>query len=145
MILVRSSTTADAPDLLAIWRSAVAATHGFVAPDDLAVIEAEVADYVAAAPFRVAVDAAGQPLGFLGVTGSHVDALFVHADWYGRGVGRRLMADVVATTVDVNEANAGALAFYQRLGFRITGRSPTDDAGRPYPLLHLARDATPTS
>ena len=32
-------------------------------------------------------------------------------------------------------------AFYERLGFVVRGRSPTDDAGRPYPLLHLERAA----
>jgi putative acetyltransferase len=43
--------------------------------------------------------------------------------------------------VDVNEGNPGALAFYRRLGFTQTGRSPLDGAGRPYPLLHLAQSA----
>jgi putative acetyltransferase len=32
------------------------------------------------------------------------------------------------------------VGFYERLGFKRIGRSPLDDAGRPYPLLHLALD-----
>ena len=40
-------------------------------------------------------------------------------------------------TVDVNEQNPRAIGFYERLGFARTGRSETDDQGRPYPLLHM--------
>jgi GNAT superfamily N-acetyltransferase len=56
-----------------------------------------------------------------------LDDLFVEPDAMGRGVGRRLIADVVsraaaarATSIDVT-ANPNALGFYERLGFRVTG------------------------
>jgi putative acetyltransferase len=39
----------------------------------------------------------------------------------------------------VNEQNDAARAFYERLGFQIVGRSDLDDAGRPFPLLHMRR------
>lgn len=29
---------------------------------------------------------------------------------------------------------------YRHMGFAATGRSPTDDAGRPYPLLHMRQE-----
>jgi putative acetyltransferase len=145
MVTIRSSQPADAPALLAIWRSAVAATHDFIDPSDLAEIDEQVASYVADARLLVAVDGDDRPLGWMGVTGTHVDALFVAADAHGCGIGRRLLAEVAVESVDVNEANAGAIGFYQRLGFRTVGRSPTDDAGRPYPLLHLRRAISPIS
>jgi hypothetical protein len=31
--------------------------------------------------------------------------------------------------------------FYAALGFRVVGRSPLDDGGRPFPLLHMRRPA----
>ncbi|MGF6173821.1 ribosomal protein S18 acetylase RimI-like enzyme [Ensifer sp. 4252] len=59
------------------------------------------------------------------------------------GVGRALVEHAVALhpvlTVDVNEQNLSGAGFYARLGFETTGRSPVDDDGRPYPLLHLRR------
>jgi putative acetyltransferase len=42
-------------------------------------------------------------------------------------------------TVDVNEQNPAAVGFYEAVGFVVVGRSPLDDAGRPFPLLHMRR------
>jgi len=42
------------------------------------------------------------------------------------------------TKVDVNEQNPSALNFYKAKGFRVISRDETDDAGRPYPILHLS-------
>ncbi|MFU6774762.1 GNAT family N-acetyltransferase, partial [Pseudomonas aeruginosa] len=41
-------------------------------------------------------------------------------------------------SVDVNEQNPQACGFYRHYGFRQTGRSATDSAGRPFPLLHMS-------
>jgi putative acetyltransferase len=39
--------------------------------------------------------------------------------------------------VDVNEQNQSAVEFYRASGFTVVGRSPLDDGGRPFPLLHM--------
>jgi putative acetyltransferase len=44
-------------------------------------------------------------------------------------------------TVDVNEQNPAACGFYEALGFVVVGRSPVDDDGRPFRLLHMRRPA----
>lgn len=84
---------------------------------------------------------AGRAVGFAGVSDRSLEMLFVDAGERGTGVGSALLAHVVdrcgATAVDVNEQNAQALGFYEHAGFAVTGRSPVDDGGRPYPLPHL--------
>jgi putative acetyltransferase len=84
------------------------------------------------------------PVAFLGGSGREIESLFVDPSAHGRGVGRLLTEAFDATgegelRVEVNEQNHGARAFYERLGFRVIGRSPLDGQGRPYPLLQLAR------
>ena len=37
----------------------------------------------------------------------------------------------------MNEQNPQAAGFYEHMGFVVEGRSPVDDAGRPFPLLHM--------
>lgn len=84
---------------------------------------------------------AGNPIGFLVLSGAHVDALFVAPDWIRRGVGGALLNHARSLrqrlTVNVNEQNGSALSFYRAQGFVVSGRSQTDDEGRPFPLLHL--------
>ncbi|MEI2299479.1 acetyltransferase [Ensifer sp. MJa1] len=143
-ISIRSSRPSDIPRSFDIWRSAVVATHDFLTPEDFAAIEVLVRDhYLPVAEFLIAADENDRALGFMGMTGAQIDSLFVHADARGAGVGRRLVEHAVSLhpvlTVDVNEQNASGAGFYQRLGFKPVGRSPVDDAGRPYPLLHLRR------
>ena len=76
---------------------------------------------------------------------TRVEALFIHPEWLRRGGGsllidhaRRLYGKL---KVDVNEPNIPALRFYLARGFSIVGRSATDSAGRPFPLLHLSQTA----
>jgi len=70
-----------------------------------------------------------------------LEMLFVDAAERGTGVGSALLAHAIAeqgvTRVDVNEQNASAAGFYAHRGFEVVSRSETDEAGRPYPLLHL--------
>jgi len=140
VIALRPNLAGDADALLQVWRNAVDASHEFLAADDREAIDPLVADYVASVDLTVAI-LDGVPIAFMGVTGHNIDSLFIDPVAQGQGVGRCL-ADTVArpTTVDVNEQNEPACAFYLRLGFEVVGRSDQDGEGRPYPLLHLRRD-----
>jgi len=142
MLHIRPSRPDDLDRMYEIWLGAVQATHHFLTEADIASIGVMVRDaYLPNAAFSVVVDAADRPLAFLGMTAAKIDSLFVDPAEHGKGIGRMLIRHAQETapvlTVDVNEQNPGACAFYQRLGFVITGRSELDDDGRPFPLLHL--------
>ena len=86
------------------------------------------------------------PIGFMGLAGDDIAALFLEPAHRGRGGGRRLVAHAQTLrggelTVDVNEQNPAARGFYEALGFVVVGRSPLDADGRPFPLLHMRRPA----
>ena len=96
----------------------------------------------------VACDASGKAMGFMGLSGSKMEALFLAPEFQGRGIGRGMVRHARSLnpelTVDVNEQNEAARRFYEACGFVVEGRSEVDEQGRPYPLLHL-RLAAPTS
>lgn len=140
MITIRQSTSSDGERVVEIWRRAVDATHDFLSAEDRAAIDREVQDFLPGMPLWLAVEG-GTVLGFMGLSGSHLDALFIDPAHRGRGVGRLLVSHAVALerrlTTDVNEQNPQARGFYERLGFIAFGRSAIDDQGRPYPLIHM--------
>lgn len=132
---------AEYPALVEIWTRAVDATHDFLAAEDRDDIRSHLAaDYFPQVLLTVA-ERDGRPVGFAGTAEGGLEMLFVDPAVHGTGVGSALLDHVCArqgvVRVDVNEQNPDALAFYRRRGFTVTGRSPVDDAGRPYPLVHL--------
>jgi putative acetyltransferase len=80
-------------------------------------------------------------MGFMGMFRSKMESLFIAPEFHRRGAGRLLVGHAQAQhgelTVDVNEQNLAARAFYEACGFVVEGRSELDDQGRPYPLLHM--------
>lgn len=135
------------PDLVDIWRSAINATHDFLSDTDRAEIESHlVSDYFPAVRLLVA-ERHGETIGFAGTHGDSLEMLFVLDDQRGTGAGSAMLAHVLAEhgvqRVDVNEQNPQAHQFYVHRGFVLDSRSETDEAGRPYPLLHLIRRERP--
>lgn len=141
-ITLRRSRQDETEQLLAIWCRSVDATHDFLSSADREAIESDLRDFLPDAPLWVAVTSQDQPIAFMLLSEHHLEALFVDPDARGSGVGRFLVSHALTLipklTTDVNEQNHQAVGFYKRLGFDVTGRSPTDDRGRPYPLLHLS-------
>lgn len=141
---LRAGHRDDFPALVRVWRSAVDATHHFLPEVDRESIQALLAsEYLPAVRLTVA-EIDGRPVGFAGTSDRRLEMLFVHDALRGRGIGSMLIEHVVhedgVVHVDVNEQNPAAVDFYISRGFAITGRSDRDDAGRPYPILHMSRD-----
>ena len=82
------------------------------------------------ARIRVAVDD-GAIVGFSAMIGPELDGLFVEPDAWKGGIGRALIADVLAWAraegmrqIEVT-ANPNALGFYEKVGFRHVGVTET--------------------
>lgn len=133
---------ADLDQLVALWEGAVRSTHHFLAEADIGHLRPLVREqYLPSASLVGARDARGNWLAFLGVSGDELEALFVRTDVHGRGIGRMLAEHAIrelgVVRVDVNEQNPGAVAFYERMGFGVVGRSECDGMGLPFPILHM--------
>jgi putative acetyltransferase len=141
MIVIRPSRPDEGERITEIWRGAVDATHHFLTPEDRVAIDAMVCDFLPFAPLWLAVHENDYAQAFMLIDDGHMEALFVDPALRGTGIGAALVQHGLThhpkMTTDVNEQNIQAVRFYQRMGFRETGRSPIDGQGRPYPLIHL--------
>lgn len=144
---VRAARPTDLDVLLDIWLRSVRATHTFLSEEDIQFYLPLVREALEAGHFEVSVlcSDTGAPMGFMGLNGSKVEAMFLAPEHRGRGGGRRLLDHARALcgelTLDVNEQNEAARRFYEACGFVVEGRSERDGTGRPFPLLHMRRRA----
>lgn len=139
---LRAMEPADVPRLVELWEASVRASHTFLSEEDILGLVPLVADALETAlDVTVAVDPDGVILGFSGISGSKLEALFVDPAAMGKGAGGVLMRHALdecrVWRVDVNEGNPGARAFYRKYGFVVRSRSATDGQGRPFPILHM--------
>jgi len=140
---IDTATRADYPALIALWESSVRASHHFLPEAEILALKPLILEhYFDAVTLHCARTEEGNIAGFCGLCDSKIEMLFVAPAVRGSGVGRLLVAHAIsqcgATLVDVNEQNEQAVGFYLKMGFTVTGRSPLDGQGKPYPLLHMA-------
>ena len=149
-VRVRPARHDDRPRMLELWERSVRATHLFLEEQDVEMLRPLVAEELATDTVDWWVLLSDEFIfGFLGFAHDAIEALFIDPGHHRQGAGRTLVehAQVMANdvlSVDVNEQNGGALQFYEALGFSVIGRSPTDGAGRPFPIVHMRRTSAPS-
>ena len=133
--------------LLAMWERSVRATHTFLTEADITFYRPLTEEILIDEALDLWVLTDGDtPVGFLGLAGHSIEALFLEPARRRQGIGRRLVEHAQkitggALTVDVNEQNDEARRFYDALGFAVVARTSHDSTGRPYPIVHLRREA----
>lgn len=129
-------------ELLNVWENSVRATHDFITEDDIAFFKPMIIEQAfPAVTLRCVKNKNGGILGFVGVHDTKVEMLFILNEARGQGIGQRLLQYAIerldAIKVDVNEQNPQAVGFYQHMGFKVVSRSPFDEMGKPFPILHM--------
>jgi putative acetyltransferase len=146
---IRQADRADRVELVDLWLRSVRATHTFLSEADIQSLLPDVRDYLTSEEpeLWVLCSDSEEVMGFMGMSGSTMESLFLAPEFLRSGGGRLLVRHAQAMhpelTTDVNEQNPAALRFYEACGFVVVGRSELDDAGRPFPLLHLRLTARP--
>lgn len=147
---IREAQPQDRSALIVLWGQSVRATHYFLSDADIRSLLPVVRDQALAQLelWVLCTDGTSECVGFMGLDGGKLEALFITPAWFRRGCGRLLLAHARslkgALQVDVNEDNPHALRFYLANGFAVSGRSAVDAQGQPFPLLHLS-EAEPTA
>lgn len=141
--MIRPATTADIAALTRIWEESVRAAYDFLAEGAIDLYRPYLLAGLMAGEVWVAEENHA-PQGFCVLAGENTLAmLFVDPARQRRGVGRALITHAQALKgpliVEVNEQVKGNVTFYQKCGFAVTGRSDTDAAGNPYPIVFMSQ------
>jgi putative acetyltransferase len=130
-------------EMLDVWENSVRATHEFITEDDIEFFKPIIIEQAfPSVSLRCVKGENGSILGFVGVHNSKIEMLFILNEARGTGLGTLLLKYAIenldANKVDVNEQNPQAVGFYEHMGFKVKSRSPLDDMGKPFPILHMA-------
>lgn len=147
-VSLRLAREADLDELTDLWERAARTSHRFMADDDFAEVHATIRDgLLPSMDVWMAEDDDGRPLGLAGVRTdhgvTHLELLYVEPAVHGQGIGTLLLEHAGPSSVEVYAGNAHGLGFYTAHGFRRLRTHTTDAFGRPFPVVHLVRDAGP--
>lgn len=139
--MLQKASEIDFPILIDIWESSVRATHDFLPEEEINSLKPLILNEYFHQVLLHKYVQDGQIVGFIGTSNDNIEMLFIDPEFRGKGVGRVLtkfaVKDLKIEKVDVNEQNLRAVGFYEKLGFKLIGRSELDGQGKPYPILHL--------
>ncbi|MBL7711108.1 MAG: GNAT family N-acetyltransferase [Chitinophagaceae bacterium] len=138
--MIRKTGAADHQRLIEIWESAVLHTHDFLNAEDFLYYKTRMPVYFEHVTL-LGYEADGVLAGFMGISGPNLEMLFIHNDFRGRGIGKKLLTYGIeyfkVSRVDVNEQNIQALGFYRHMGFDVLERTALDGEGKAYPILKM--------
>lgn len=138
---IKKATKTDYNTLLAIWESAVLATHDFLSEEDFLYYKSRLPIYFDHVKLFIYTETDNTIKGFLGVSEDKIEMLFIDNQYRGSGIGKALLGFAIDNLqikkVDVNEHNKQALAFYKNSGFSEIDRSEYDSEGKHYPILYM--------
>lgn len=139
--MLQKASEIDFPILIDIWERSVRATHNFLPDAEIDNLKPLILNEYFHFVLLHKYVQHGQIVGFIGTSNDTIEMLFINPDFRGKGVGRVLtnfaVKDLKIKKVDVNEQNFQAIGFYEKLGFKVIGRSELDGQNKPYPILHL--------
>ena len=129
--------------LLDIWKASVCASHHFLTEPDIARLTPHAESALREIKTLWVVQDKLLPVGFMGVEEEKIEMLFLHPDYFGKGLGKDLVQRAFdklnVKFVDVNEQNPDAKIFYERMGFKVFKRNEYDSDGNPFPILEMNR------
>ena len=147
-LIIRPMTAADADRKGYVhWKSSVETYTGLMDPDFLARSTLEIYGQIAAAyvDTTLVAELDGQIVGFgCWSADGEISALYILREFQGRGIGRKLMAALLAQLTAhpvvhlwVLHGNDNAIGFYERMGFRLTGESIPNKYSSIHPSLRM--------
>lgn len=128
-------------ELLEIWEASVRASHHFLTEDDILGLATQAEGAMRNIETLWVLYDSRRAVGFMGVQDRKIEMLFLHPDYFRKGLGqmlvKRAFRDLDVEYVDVNEQNPEAVKFYERMGFKVFKRNEHDSEDNPFPILEM--------
>lgn len=135
--MIRLFEFRDLDKIMEIWLEGNLQAHGFIDGEYWRKNLESVRSVLPNAEVYV-YEEAGEIRGFIGMDADYIAGLFVKKEDRGQGIGRQLIDTVKRKkrlSLHVYERNAGAVAFYQAMGFRVKESMTEKETGEKEYLM----------
>ncbi len=110
-------------EIIRVWEASVRATHDFLPEKDILYYkELILTEYLDQVEIYYLKNDQQRIIAFIGISGTHLEMLFIHPAEREKGLGKQLICFAVkqlgTKTVDVNEQNTQAVGFYKKWGMK---------------------------
>jgi putative acetyltransferase len=128
-------------EIINVWEKSVLSTHRFLKENDFLTIKKTLQemDFESLNVFCLMNEC--EIIGFIGLDKTKIEMLFLDPNYIGKGLGKQLIefafSNFHADSVEVNEQNTHAVAFYKKFGFETFEKTEKDNSGKGYPLLKM--------
>ena len=133
--MIREFQKGDLERVAEIWLAANTQAHGFISRAYWEGRLETVRGLLLQAELYVWQAESGALQGFIGLSGEHIEGLFVWPPAQGRGIGKALLDRAKNSrrrlTLNVYRKNERAAAFYRREGFQVRGEGVDGNTGEP--------------
>ena len=135
--MIRLFEFRDLDKIMEIWLEGNLQAHGFIDAEYWRKNLESVRSVLPNAEVYV-YEEAEEIRGFIGMDADYIAGLFVKKECRGQGIGRQLIDTVKRKkrlSLHVYERNAGAVAFYQAMGFRVKESMTEKETGEKEDLM----------
>lgn len=131
-------------ELAELWEESVRSSHHFLTENNISYYRTRLKEvYLQAVQLYVIRNT--RIVAFMGLGDDMVEMLFVLPSEKGKGHGTALLNFALHEKhihkIDVNEDNQEAYTFYINRGYKVVGRDAVDADGKPYPVIHMEKNA----
>ncbi|UQA56119.1 GNAT family N-acetyltransferase [Polyangium aurulentum] len=142
-LVIREAQDDDTPALQRIYAAATGSSYGRVFPWLMPIVE-DPSTPLEGADWTLVAELSGSVVGYVAVTRSHVENLFVDPAVQGKGVGLALLSAAEAriegpVTLRCLHANPRARRFYERHGFGVRESQEVVFHGEPLPAWFMVK------
>ena len=142
-VVLRPSEPEDGPAIHLVWTRAMKATHRFLSLEHFEELSRQTRQLCGSTDRYLLAICQNITLGFMGLDGHTVTALYVDPIVFRQGIGRTLLERALQERsrleANVYERNVVGRSFCARLGFEEIERFSHDADGRPYTVLRLRK------
>ncbi|MEE0253227.1 MAG: N-acetyltransferase [Acutalibacteraceae bacterium] len=131
--MIRILKQSDMDAVMNIWLTANIQAHSFI-PREYWINHFEQVKEILPQSTVYVYEKDGLVQGFIGLTGCHIEGIFVEESMRGKGIGTQLLHQVKqlfsVLTLQVYERNQSALRFYFKEGFQIQKKQMDSETGQ---------------